>query len=273
KDIKFEGGSSSGYLDVFYDKDNVKDLKPVIIFVHGGAWISGNKNEYIYTGDYFFKHGYVAVNTNYVLFPKGKIDDMVNDVYQAIMWTYNNIEKYGGNKKKISLVGYSAGAHLMALTTLKAALRMENNDKYLEPLPRAEKLVLFNGPLDFDDYEAIFNIFKDSDTSKIENGIIKKIVSYLFNSEDIGPTDILQNLGDNSIKDFGFPKVTVYHGGNDKLIPSDSSGNFIKNIKRVSPKIKVNDVFRSTYDHKALVVGASENKEEMKQLFLEIIEM
>jgi len=197
---------------------------------------------------------------------------MVNDIYQSIQWTYDNIEKYGGNKNKITLAGYSAGAHLMALTTFKAALRMENNDKYLEPLPKAEKLVLFNCPSDFDDYDAIFKLFKGSDTSGIENGIIKKVVFYLFNSDDVSPTDILQRLENNYITDFGYLTITIYHGGKDKLVPTYTSRNLIDQLKRVLSETKVNEVYKPSYDHETLLSGVQEN-EELKQLFFDIINM
>ncbi|OUM61530.1 hypothetical protein PIROE2DRAFT_12443 [Piromyces sp. E2] len=272
RNIKY-GGSSAGYLDVYYDENNIKNLKPVIIFLHGGAWITGTKDDYALTGNYFQNEGYVVVHPNYVLFPKGNMEEMVNDVYQAIQWTFKNVKHFGGNNKKITLVGYSAGAHLMALTTLKSALRMENLEKNLEPLPKVEKLVLFNCPFDFNDYDAIFQIFGEADTRKIENGFLKSVASYLFNSNDIGPTDILQGLENNANKDFGFQKINVFHGGKDKIIPSYSAENFINNINRVSPKIKVNDIYQPSYGHKTLIYGALGNHEEMKQLFLDIIQM
>ena len=269
KNIKF-GGSSKGTLDVYYDKASVKDLKPVVIYAHGGAWIGGDKDDDEYLGKFISKDGYVAVSLNYILFPKGDFDDMVDDVYKAIQWTYNNIEKYGGNKNKITLSGYSAGAHLMALTTFKAALRMENNNKYLEPLPRAERLVLFNCPADFDDYDAAFHLFDD--TSKVNNGIVKNIVSFLVNSKDVSPTDILQGFGNKSLTDFGFPTITVFHGGKDELVPAYSSENFIAQLKRVLSKTKVNDVYRATYDHATLVQGSKNNK-ELQKLLLDILKM
>ncbi|OUM57186.1 hypothetical protein PIROE2DRAFT_17898 [Piromyces sp. E2] len=272
KDIKF-GGSSAGYLDVYYDKANVKTLKPVVIFLHGGAWVSGNKSDYVNNGKFLSEDGYVAVLSNYILFPKGKVEEMVNDVYQTIQWTYNNIKNYGGDRSKITLVGYSAGAHLAALTTIKAALRMENNDKYLQPLPKLEKVVLFNPPLDFDDYDAVLKIFGIKGNSSLGEGLVKSIVRLLLDSDDVGPTDILENLRSNSVSDFGFPTITIFHGGKDQLIPAVSVDNFIKNIKRVSPKIKVNDVYQATFDHGTLLDGSAKNDKTMKQMFLDIIKM
>jgi len=198
---------------------------------------------------------------------------MVNDIYQSIQWVYKNIKHYGGNKNKISLVGYSAGAHLLTLTTIKSVLQMKNNDKFLEPLPKTEKLVLFNCPFDFDDYNPFYNSSETSENeNENENGIINTIVSYLADSNDIGPTDILQKLENNSIKDFGFPKMTIYHGGKDSLIPENSTENFIKQMHRVSHNTNINEIFQPSYDHDTLVVGAKDN-EELRQMFLDIIKI
>ncbi|KAG4100277.1 alpha/beta-hydrolase [Neocallimastix lanati (nom. inval.)] len=128
-DIKY-GGSYFGTLDVYYDENDINNLKPVIIYVHGGAWMFGNKNKNTGVGNLLIREGYIGVNPNYVLFSRGSMDDMVDNIYKAIQWTYKNISKYGGNKNKIILSGHSSGAHLAALTTFKSSLGIENNGKY-----------------------------------------------------------------------------------------------------------------------------------------------
>ncbi|KAI8836831.1 Alpha/Beta hydrolase protein [Chytridium lagenaria] len=87
-------------------------LRPVIIFIYGGAWSSGNKSMYIPLAETLQEAGYVVVVPNYSTFPKGKIGDMVYDIAHAIHWTY------GGDSSQIHLMGHSAGAHLCALTVI-----------------------------------------------------------------------------------------------------------------------------------------------------------
>ncbi|VTS03403.1 alpha/beta hydrolase [Tuwongella immobilis] len=100
-------------LDVFYPKDQ-KNV-PVLFFVHGGAWRSGNKEMYAKIGEVFAARGLVTVIPNYRLSPKVKHPGHIEDVCDALKWTIENIEKYGGNRKQIFVSGHSAGGHLVAL--------------------------------------------------------------------------------------------------------------------------------------------------------------
>ncbi|ORX84894.1 alpha/beta-hydrolase [Anaeromyces robustus] len=268
-DIRF-GGTVAGALDVYYDKNNTKNLKPVVIFVHGGAWMFGDKYEYSKIGSLLIKEKYVAVLPNYLLFPLGTIDDMVGDLHKAIKWTYDNIEKYGGNKNKIILTGHSAGAHLVALTTFKAALGIKNNGKTLAPLPKIEKLVLHSGPYDFDDYDYLTGYLLNTD---VEHGVFESLISLLVRSQDIGPTDILKKYKDNSISDLGTPKIILYWADKDQLVPESSADNLIKQIRRVSPSTTINYVLNegNGFDHFSVVLGASMDDHEMEQMFVELL--
>jgi acetyl esterase/lipase len=268
--VSYEG-SAFGKLDIYYDKNFDSDnLKPVVIFVHGGAWLFGDKYEYSKIGTYLREEGYVAVIPNYILFPKGKIDDMVNDVYQSIFWTYKNIHLYGGNENKIILSGHSAGAHLSVLTIIKSYLQLENLDKFLIPLPRLEKLVLFNGPYDFDDYDVVTNLITKENA---DHGVAERVVSKLLASDDIGPTDILKLYKDSSIPDFGVPKITFFYTDEDQLVPESSANNLIKQIRRVTTNTEINYIYNqgNGFDHSTLIYGARTDDEALKKMFLDII--
>lgn len=97
---------------------------PVVIFIHGGYWDQGNKDIYGFLGRNFAKKDIVTVIPNYTLSPDGNYDTMAKEVASAIQWTYDNIEKYGGNPHQIFLMGHSAGGHLIALVA--------TNPKYLK---------------------------------------------------------------------------------------------------------------------------------------------
>src|SRR5262245_23765950 len=103
-------------LDVYVPK-GAKDA-PVMMFVHGGAWRSGNKDLYAALGDTFTKQGIVTVVINYRLSSaKGgaKHPDHIHDVAKAFAWVKENAPKYGGSPDKLFVSGHSAGGHLVAL--------------------------------------------------------------------------------------------------------------------------------------------------------------
>src|SRR5437762_7696990 len=103
-------------LDLFLPKGQ-KEF-PVVLFVHGGAWLHGDKSFlgiYSAVGMFFARHGIGAVVTNYRLSPAVQHPEHVKDVARAFAWTYKNIDKYGGRADQIFVCGHSAGAHLVSL--------------------------------------------------------------------------------------------------------------------------------------------------------------
>ncbi len=113
-------------LDLYLPKGQ-KDF-PVLLFVHGGAWRSGDRKLYGKLGEMFARNGIGAVVISYRLSPKVKHPAHIQDVARAFAWTYRHIAQYGGRPDQIFVCGHSAGAHLVAL--------LATNGSYLQ----AEKL-------------------------------------------------------------------------------------------------------------------------------------
>jgi arylformamidase len=110
-------GAASPALDV-YTKANLKNA-PVLVYVHGGGWQIGDKSRVNAKPKYFNRQGFVFVSINYRLFPDVNVEDQLQDVDNALRWVARNISKYGGDPKNISLMGHSAGAHLVAMTGVR----------------------------------------------------------------------------------------------------------------------------------------------------------
>jgi arylformamidase len=137
------GGSAPGdapTVDVSYDPsapdDELRSLDvypltpmssaaPVVIWVHGGAWYTGDKaNKMPRKVELFNGEGYVLVSLNYRLSPEPKASPdpgrlrfptHPEDVARGIAWVHEHAESYGGDPDRIALLGHSAGAHLVAL--------------------------------------------------------------------------------------------------------------------------------------------------------------
>lgn len=97
---------------------------PVLIFVHGGAWTSGDKNLYSFIGRAFAEQGFVTAVINYRLSPQVQHPAHIEDVARAFAWVHRNVARYGGNPEKIFVMGHSSGGHLTALLAL--------DEKYLQ---------------------------------------------------------------------------------------------------------------------------------------------
>ena len=103
--------------DLFRSVDNTS-LKPVIIWIHGGALIFGSRNDLPEEQkEFYLKAGYSVVSIDYRLAPSTKLPDIVNDVADAIQWVHKNgPDSLGIDPGKIFVVGHSGGAYL-ALTS------------------------------------------------------------------------------------------------------------------------------------------------------------
>ena len=118
-DIPVGGGQ---YIDVYVpDAAKPKGLfqirrkAPVLLYVHGGGWIKGNRRKVYNLPSYANSRGYMLVSVSYRPVPRTNIDGQVRDVARAIAWTRNNIKRFGGDPKKIVIMGHSAGAHLVSM--------------------------------------------------------------------------------------------------------------------------------------------------------------
>lgn len=157
-------------LDVQY-QEGAKDL-PVVVFFHGGGMTQGEK----YIPDPFNECGYVIVTPNYRLLPKAeKIDNCIDDAAAAVAWVFRNIEKYGGDPKKIIVTGHSAGGYLTNMVVLDkqwlAHYAIDANDiKAAAPLSgqvithfavRAQRGMKSTQPL-IDEYAPLFHVRGDA---------------------------------------------------------------------------------------------------------------
>ncbi|MGL4612146.1 MAG: alpha/beta hydrolase [Trueperaceae bacterium] len=120
--------------------------KGTVIFVHGGYWDSGNKNDYPFLADSLTEGGYTTVTVDYRLVSESvTFPNYVNDVANAVTWTFENIGEYGGNAERIFLMGHSAGAHIAALVAF--------DERYLEERGQRNKdlsgLIGFAGAYNF----------------------------------------------------------------------------------------------------------------------------
>jgi len=91
---------------------------PVIVFIHGGTWVLGNKGRLNEKIKSFVKANYVYVSINYRLSPDAQHPLHAVDVAKAVIWIYEHISDYSGDSLNIFLLGHSAGGHLAALIAL-----------------------------------------------------------------------------------------------------------------------------------------------------------
>ncbi|MBO0932579.1 alpha/beta hydrolase [Fibrella aquatilis] len=128
KNIPYLAATTPGFdpvrhlLDVYSPNHQKGTAKPVVVFIHGGNWNSGNKNIYWFIGRRLAKQGVVAVIINYRLAPNVQVPAMSHDCARAVQWVSQHIADYGGDPNKIYVMGHSAGGGLAALLATDDAL-------------------------------------------------------------------------------------------------------------------------------------------------------
>ena len=112
RDVPY-GASDRHQLDI-YTRQGASDL-PVVLFVHGGGWRTGDKRHAGRKPYWLVTEGYVFVSVEYRLLPEGGYPASFADVAAAVDWVHRNIRAHGGDPATIFLLGHSSGAQLVAL--------------------------------------------------------------------------------------------------------------------------------------------------------------
>jgi acetyl esterase/lipase len=147
-------------LDI-YAPAGAKNL-PVVFWIHGGGWQTGDKSQVQMKPQFFMEKGFVFVSTNYRLLPEVDMKTIIADVALAIHWVHDHIAEYGGDPKRLLVMGHSAGAQLAAIVSI--------DDRYLktEGLP----LTIIKGcvPVDGDKFD-VPAIIETAETRRRVHGL------------------------------------------------------------------------------------------------------
>lgn len=193
-------------LDIYSPIKNVYKESPVILYVHGGSWVYGDKalpEALSPVLDTFREQGYTIISTSYELMRnKEDFNKQVCDVKDTIRWIYKNADTYNFDTDEIGMIGLSSGAHL----SLMAAYSPDDeftDDTSLSSYPSKVKyLVDFAGPTDLSllntdnlnfDLNKVFSSVKDKDAT------IDKFNPINYVTKDDPDTLIIHSRSDNTV--------------------------------------------------------------------------
>jgi arylformamidase len=114
KDVAY-GPARLQTLDVYAPDTPAGGKRPVMIYVHGGGWGTGWKSQVSEKPAAFNKAGYIFMSMDYPLVPEGTVEQQAASVAQAVRWVKDNAARLGADPARISIMGHSAGGHLVAL--------------------------------------------------------------------------------------------------------------------------------------------------------------
>ncbi len=135
-------------LNIYIPKTISKKL-PLLIDIHGGAWIYGDKDTNGLLCMDFAKRGFITVSMSYRLLPENKLIDMIQDIFNSLHYLYSLKNQHFIDFNNVAIMGDSAGGHLNLLCNAI------NNSNYLQQCFKVEKLpfiikcIVLNHPAPF----------------------------------------------------------------------------------------------------------------------------
>jgi arylformamidase len=91
---------------------------PVLVFVHGGAWRGGRREQYSFPAEPLVAAGAHYVALDFASIPRMRLPEMAAQVQRGIAWVSANARRFGADPARLHLAGHSSGAHLAAVAAL-----------------------------------------------------------------------------------------------------------------------------------------------------------
>ncbi len=145
-------------LDVYYPEGTTEKL-PVIIDIHGGGWMYGDKElnkPYCLT---LAKRGNVVFNMSYRLFPEVTPDEQLRDISKALQWIYANLDNYPCDKRSICLTGDSAGGMLAFFTSMLSVSEKMRSIYDVEDFKLKFNAVALTSPVTYMDDGSVMSVY------------------------------------------------------------------------------------------------------------------
>jgi acetyl esterase/lipase len=127
-----------------YSPERAKD-RPVVFWIHGGGWQTGDRTMIQVKPQAFVDKGFVFVSTGYRLLPNVEMGTIFRDIAKSVRWVHEHIAEHGGDPKRILVMGHSAGAQLAALICI--------DDRYLKAEGLSLAIIKGCVPVDGDTYD------------------------------------------------------------------------------------------------------------------------
>jgi len=219
-------GTRAHRLDVIRRRLDPPTAGPVLLYIHGGAWVIGDKREQGLPLLYeMARRGWVTVTINYGLSPRATWPDHIVDCKRALAWVRHHIADYGGDPTFVAVSGGSAGGHLCSL------LALTPGDPAYQPgfedVPTAvDACVPFYG---------VYDMTAGRGTSHYDVGLLSLLERRVFKArydDDPLPFDQASPLRRVSA---AAPPFFVVHGTHDTLVPVAEARRFVEALRAVSP--------------------------------------
>lgn len=210
-------------LDVYRGWDKPTGC-PVLLQIHGGAWVLGTKNEQgVPLMRRMARHGWVCVSVDYSLSPHATFPEHLIDLKKAIAWIREHIAEYGGDPTRIVATGGSAGGHLCALVGLTA-----NDPRYQPGFEDVDTSVIACVP-----FYGVYD-FTNRHSHWPNAGLARLIERQVLKASLEEARDAYEAASPMSRIHADAPPFLIIHGTHDTLVPVAEARQFARMLRAVS---------------------------------------
>jgi acetyl esterase/lipase len=213
-------------LDVYHSRLAPPEKAPVMVYIHGGAWIIGEKREQGKPMMYeLVARGWVCIAINYRLSPKATWPDHIVDAKRAVAWVKEHIAEYGGDPSFVAVSGGSAGGHLCALLALSAG------DPAFQPgFEGADTAVQACVPF----YGVMDMTGSPEGSGRFGPGLLEMLERTVMKTKESEHPELFRQASPTFRVRPDAPPFFVLHGANDTLVPVETARTFVERLRSVS---------------------------------------
>jgi acetyl esterase/lipase len=227
RDLDYVGdGLHRHKLDILVRRVDPPRGAPVLVYIHGGAWVVGNKREQgIPLMHELVARGWVCVAINYRLSPRATWPDHIVDCKRAVVWVREHVAEYGGDPSFLAVSGGSAGGHLAALVALTPGCPgwqpgFEDADTSVDAcLP----------------YYGVYDVTGDPEASGLYGrGIAELLQERVMKATFEEDAAAFEQASPERRITSSAPPMFVVQGSNDTLVPPQVARRFVDRLRAVS---------------------------------------
>jgi acetyl esterase/lipase len=215
-------------LDIIRRRGEPPEGAPVFVYIHGGAWVIGDKREQGLPLLYeLARRGWVTVTINYRLSPRATWPDHIVDCKRAVVWVREHIAAYGGDPGFIAVSGGSAGGHLSSL------LALTPGDADFQPgFEGADASVDVCVP-----FYGVYDMTAGRGTSRYDAGLLSLLERRVFKRRLADDPAVFEAASPLHRVNADAPPFFVIHGTNDTLVPVADARTFVAALRAVSKSL------------------------------------
>lgn len=236
--LRYSNASDRLQLDLYVP--NTSTVKPVIIYIHGGGWNSGSKDQYCTpatkfgstpTTSTFMNRGYAVACINYRLSTEAPFPAQIEDIKSAIRWLRANASQYKLGSK-IGVWGSSAGGHLAAMAGTTGDVSQFDKGQNLQHSSRVQAVVDEFGPTDL----AAWANTPGGNPPHSQNQLRYSMVGRLIGAEVLSAPDKARAANPITYVTADDPPFDIFHGDNDPIVPTNQSQLLDQALKKSGVK-------------------------------------